>query len=119
MPKITPFTDHGDRKPLAIDPAGEVRLPSFGVSLKLLQLVREVLRQAKASADITTAEVIEQYIKPWTESFDGSLADHMRTKYALDLHPQLQVSFHADYFSTASVFVCHAHAYSFHALVEA
>lgn len=97
-----------------------VVIPSFGVSIGFLKLVKELsTTQLKDSALITVNDFVEGCVKEWTEGSKVSLLEHMKKAYALEVHPALQVSYYSEYFAEATVYVSYARKYSLEGLVDA
>ena len=95
-------------------------IPSMGVSIGFLKSMKDIIKTLDPeSGQITVSDVIEKYIKPWTEGSNLPLMEHFKKAYSLDLHPVLKVSYYSEYFSEATVFVSYARKYTFDGLVDA
>jgi len=121
--RVTPFEpDHPDGGGSANAKSHDKGplLPSVGVSIAFLKIIRDVVKNAMPDSElITVADIAHNCIKAWTEGSTTSLLDHIKRTYSLDLHPVLQASYYSEYFGEATVFVSYARKFSFDGLVDA
>eukprot|EP01038_Epipyxis_sp_PR26KG_P009267 gene9267-12483_t len=100
----------------------------IGVSIFFLLAINSYLK-SESVENLTTAEVVEQYIKPWliisdnndeaTSSHSTSLVEHvLEHKFASKISIDLNIVFDRTYISTATVYVSHCWSYSFDGLVH-
>eukprot|EP01032_Pedospumella_encystans_P022686 gene22686-25698_t len=97
-----------------------VLLPSVGVSITFLKIVRDIMKEGSPEAKlVTVADVVRKCMSEWTEGSKVSILEHIKRTYSLDLHPVLKASYYSEYFGEATVFVSYARKYSFEGLVDA
>jgi tetratricopeptide (TPR) repeat protein len=118
--RVLPASASVKKAVLPEDGDKEAPMLTVGVSLAFLKTMKDIVKSSTSPGDQPTIDdVIEKFIKPWTEGAPISLAEHFKRKYSLDLHPVLKASFYSEYFAEATVFVSYARKYTFEGLVDA
>jgi hypothetical protein len=96
-----------------------IPFPFYGVSVQFLRQLKEYVHSIDPTDQMTTTDVSEKIIKPWTMERRCSLAELFMTKYIFDPHPELNIT-SADALSEhPTAFVSHAWRYNFLELVAA
>jgi hypothetical protein len=94
---------------------GSPPFPKSGVSLQLLQRLREIAREK----EWTTTDLSDKLVKPMTESRQCSFEELMKQEHMDDPHGVFGLTYDECFPGPATVFVPHAWRYQFDELVTA
>lgn len=87
--------------------------PKEGVSLLLLQRIRDVSHN-----EWTTTDISQNLIKPWTEAKLCSFEELMFQEHQINAHPVLNLTYDQCFGPSAKIFVSHAWKYGFVEFVD-
>lgn len=99
--------------------AKTIPFPFYGVSMKLLRTLYQYIKSIDPDDQMTTTDVSEQVIKPWTAAHRCSLVELFLSNHSNSPHPILQLNASESVSPTPTVFVSHAWKYKFSELISA
>eukprot|EP01041_Mallomonas_annulata_P000523 gene523-999_t len=92
--------------------------PMRGVTLKLLQGLRDHVVNDLRCPRWTTTDVCEHLIKPWTHDSQCSFADFIQNEFSNEIFVPIGLNYKQCFGERASIFVSHAWKYEFVELVS-
>jgi tetratricopeptide (TPR) repeat protein len=96
-----------------------IPFPFYGMSMRLLKALYQYVKSIDPNDQMTTLDVSEQIIKPWTEKYHCSLAELFLTDYMFQPHEVLKLNASQSVSTHPTVFVSHAWRYKFSELISA
>jgi tetratricopeptide (TPR) repeat protein len=96
-----------------------IPFPFYGMSMRLLKALYQYVKSIDPNDQMTTLDVSEQIIKPWTEKSHCSLAELFLSDYMFQSHEILKLNASQSVSTHPTIFVSHAWRYKFSELISA
>jgi len=104
-PPIIPIISPAPKPTGPIVPV-QTKFSHAGVTIDFIQRFADIV--AGHDPSMTTARVVEEFIKPWTRKDSCSIAEQIFTHYQHVEHPHVKMTYSESVSSTATIYVCHA-----------
>jgi len=132
--KVTPSKKKNNNSNNKDDDDNNIGITTVGVSIQCLKCIVDAIdRDHKATASVevndtnstssssttTTYDVVEKYIKNWTNGSNLSFTEYIQKKYSMEEHIPSHVTYDSRFFGTATVYVSHVWSYDFNTFYKA